>query len=119
MSFWRDEVIGVALDHETLLQMDEQRAWIRREPGNARPYCHLAQFYRMAGKQEEAVALLLEAVDLDPAYADAHASLGEIYAVMGDYRSAWRHARIAESHGEARVTNLLARYQIAEPADEG
>ena len=28
MSFWRDEVIDFALDHETRLHMDEQREWI-------------------------------------------------------------------------------------------
>jgi len=47
VSFWRDRVIDFALDHETRLHMEEQRAWIEREPGNARPYYHLAQFYRM------------------------------------------------------------------------
>jgi hypothetical protein len=38
MSFWRDEVIDFALDHETRLHMDEQREWIAREPSNAKPY---------------------------------------------------------------------------------
>ena len=65
MSFWRKEVIDFALDHETRLHMEEQLAWIAREPGNARPYCHLAQLYRMNGKPDEARGLLLEAVRLD------------------------------------------------------
>ncbi len=116
MNFWRDEVIDFALDHETRLHMDEQRAWIEREPTNAQPYCHLAQFYRMAGKREEALALLLEAIHLDPEHGEAHACLGEIYAVIGDYRSAWRHARMAERNGEPRAVELLERYRIAEPA---
>lgn len=117
MGFWRNKVIDFALDYETRRQMDEQRAWIVREPANPHPYCHLAQFYRMAGKQEEAAALLLEAVHLDPSYAEAHACLAEIYAVIGDYRSAWRHARLARQHGEARAVELLERYRITEPAD--
>jgi cytochrome c-type biogenesis protein CcmH/NrfG len=110
MSFWRKEVIDVALDHETRLHMEEQLAWIARDPKDARPYCHLAQFYRMNGKQDEALGLLLEAVRLDPAYAEAHASLTEIYAIRGDMDAAWRHARIAEEHGEPRATTLLRRY---------
>ena len=38
VSFWRKQVIQPALDHETRKHIDEQRAWIAREPGNARPY---------------------------------------------------------------------------------
>jgi cytochrome c-type biogenesis protein CcmH/NrfG len=114
MSFWRDEVIDFALDHETRLQMDEQRAWIAREPSNARPYFALAQFYRMAGKQDEALALLLEAVRLDAEFGEAHAGLAEIYAIRSDYPAAWRHARAAERNGVGRGVELLQRYGIAE-----
>ena len=110
MSFWRKEVIDFALDHETRLHMDEQLAWIAREPGNAQPYCHLAQFYRMNGKPDEARGLLLEAVRLDAKFAEAHASLAELYAIRGDSEAAWRHARIAEENGEPRVVKLLERY---------
>ena len=100
MSFWREKVIQPALDHETRLHMDEQRAWIAREPANPRPYYHLAQLYRVAFKPDEALGLLLEAVRLDPAFADAHAALTEVYAVREDYCAAWRHARLAELHGQ-------------------
>ena len=115
MSFWRENVIQPALDHETRLHMDEQRAWIAREPANPRPYYHLAQLYRVAFKPDEALGLLLEAVRLDPAFADAHAALAEIYAVREDYRAAWRHARLAEQHGQPRAVELLSRYGVAEP----
>jgi hypothetical protein len=73
MGFWRKELIDVALDHETRVHIEEQLAWIAREPSNARPYYHLAQFYRMNGKQDEARGLLLEAVRLDPGHGEAHA----------------------------------------------
>src|SRR5450432_3169434 len=102
MSFWRKEVIEQALDAETRLQMDEQVAWIAREPANARPYYHLAQLYRVALKPNEALGLLLESVRLDPAFAGAHAALTEIYVVREDYPAAWRHARLAERAGEPR-----------------
>ena len=81
---WRKEVVEFALDRETRKHMDEQRAWIDHEPANPRPYYHLAQFYRMEGRQEEALGLLLHAVQLDMTFAGAHAALAEIYAVRED-----------------------------------
>ena len=110
MSFWRKEVIDFALDHETQRHIEEQLAWIAREPSNAQPYCNLAQLYRINGKQEEALGLLLESVRLDNNLAEAHASLGELYAIRGDYDAAWKHARKAEENGDARVVGLLKRY---------
>jgi tetratricopeptide (TPR) repeat protein len=114
MSFWRKEVIGFALDHETRLHIEEQLAWIESEPTNAHPYYHLAQLYRMDGRQEEALGLLLEAVRLDDGLAEAHASLAELYAVREDYPAAWRHARRAEAAGDARALELLRRYGVPE-----
>jgi hypothetical protein len=103
MGFWRNEVIQRALGRETERQMDEQRAWIAREPGNARPYFHLAQFYRT-------LALLLEAVRLDGAFGEALVSLAEVYAIRGDYDAAWGHARAAEASGDRRAVEMLQRY---------
>ncbi|MGO9256818.1 MAG: tetratricopeptide repeat protein [Bryobacteraceae bacterium] len=114
MSFWRKEVIGFALDHETRKHMDEQRAWIAREPANPRPYYQLAQFYRMEGRQDEAWGLLLEAVRLDDRLGEAHVALAEIYAVREDYAAAWRHARRAETAGDGRAVELLRRYGVEE-----
>jgi tetratricopeptide (TPR) repeat protein len=114
MSFWRKDAIEPALRHETERQMDEQRAWIAREPGNARPYFHLAQFYRMEGRQEEALGLLLEAVRLQDGFGEAHVSLAEIYAIREDYGAAWRHAHAAERAGDGRGVELLRRYGTAE-----
>lgn len=114
MSFWRKGVIQPALDAETRRQMEEQLAWIAREPENARPYFHLAEFYRMEGCEEEALGLLLHAVHLDAGFAAAHAALAEMYAVRGDYPAAWRHARLAEKAGESRAVELLARHSVPE-----
>lgn len=112
MSFWRKEIIQPALDEETRRHVDEQRAWILREPSNARPYCHLAQLYRMEGRREEALGLLLEAVRLDETFAEAHVALAEMYAVLEDYRAAWHHARLAETNGDSRAAGLLRRYNV-------
>jgi Flp pilus assembly protein TadD len=114
MSFWRKEVIQPVLDAETRKHMDEQLAWIAREPLNPRPYRHLAEFYRMEGREDEALALLLHAVQLDPGFTAAHAALAELYAVRADYKAAWRHARLAEQGGESRAVALLERHSVPE-----
>jgi thioredoxin-like negative regulator of GroEL len=114
VSFWRKDIIEFALDQETLRHIKEQRAWIEREPHNAAPYHNLAQLYRTQGKQDEALGLLLEAVRLDSEFADAHTALAEIYAVRGDMRAAWSHARAAEHNGSRRAVDMLKRYGAAE-----
>ena len=112
MSFWRKEVIDFALDSETAAHLREQKEWIAREPANPRPWYNLAQLYRMQWKPDEAVALLLEAVRLDETFAAAHIALAEIYAVREDYPAAWKHARKAEEHGDARGAELLRRHGV-------
>ena len=114
MSFWRDEVVEFAMDHETRLHMEEQLAWIAREPANAKPYFHLAQFYRMNQKPDQALGLLLEAVRLDETFAEAQAALAEMYVVRGDSKAAWRHASAAENNGVNRAVELLVRYSVPE-----
>jgi thioredoxin-like negative regulator of GroEL len=114
LSFWRKEVIEPALNQETQRHIDEQRSWIAREPGNALPYRNLAQLYRIQGRQEEALGLLLEAVRLDSSFGGAHAELAEIYAVRGDTTAAWRHARAAESNGDPAAAALLRRHGVPE-----
>jgi cytochrome c-type biogenesis protein CcmH/NrfG len=111
MSFWRKEVIEFALDQETRKHMEEQVAWIQREPENAKPYFHLAQLYRVAFQQDTALGLLLEAVRLDPDFADAHGALAEIYITRSDDEAAWRHAHIAAERGDSSVLELLEKYK--------
>src|SRR5664279_1942223 len=114
MSFWRAEVVQPSLDHETRKQMEEQLAWIAREPANPKPYHHLGELYRMEGRQAEALGLMLHAIHLDPGFAAAHASLAALYAVLEDYPAAWRHARLAQQGGEPRAVQLLQRHGVAE-----
>jgi len=117
MSFWRKEVVEAALSHETRRQMEEQRAWIEREPSNPRPYYHLAQLYRIEARQDEALGLLLEAVRLDAGFAATHTALAEIYAVRADYGAAWRHARLADREGDPSAVELLTRHGIVSPGE--
>jgi tetratricopeptide (TPR) repeat protein len=114
VSFFRKDVIDFALAHETGRHIAEQRAWIEREPANALPYKNLAQLYRIEGREEEALGLLLEAVRLDPAFAEAHVELAQIYAIRCDNRAAWRHARAAEAHGNRGAVGLLKRHAVPE-----
>lgn len=115
MSFWRKEVIAFALDRETAAHIREQKEWIAREPRNPRPWYNLAQLYRIGQKQDEALALLLEAVRLQDTFAEAHVALTEIYAVRADYAAARRHAQKAEELGNPRGMELLRRHGAAEP----
>ena len=112
MSFWRKDVIDFALDRETAAHIREQKEWIAREPQNPRPWYNLAQLYRIEQRQDEALALLLEAVRLDDACTDAHVALAEIYSVRADYAAARRHARGAEEHGDPRGVELLRRHGV-------
>jgi Tfp pilus assembly protein PilF len=112
MTFWRREIIDYALDHETRTQMSEQIDWIDREPANPRPYYHLAQLYRVAYHQDKALGLLLEAIRLDPNFADAHVALAEIYVIRGEDAAAWRHATAAELNGNPQAAELLRRYGV-------
>jgi cytochrome c-type biogenesis protein CcmH/NrfG len=112
VSFWRKEVIDFALDRETAVHIREQQEWIAREPRNPRPWYNLAQLHRIGRRQDEALGLLLEAVRLDDACADAHVALAEIYAVRADYPAAWQHARKAEEHGNLRGVEMLRRHGV-------
>ena len=116
MAFWRNEVIDPMLDAQTRREIEEQLAWIAREPSNADPFAHLAALYRMQNRSDEALGLLLEAVRLSPAHAAANLSLCEVYSVAGDYVAAWRHARRAEAAGDSAGVELLTRYAISESA---
>jgi cytochrome c-type biogenesis protein CcmH/NrfG len=118
MSFWRKEVIEPILDADMRRVMAEQLEWIAREPGNARPYYHLAQLYRTQMRQDEALGLLLEAVRLDEGHAEAHVSLAEIYCVRDDARAAWRHARLAAEAGNGNAVALLERHGVVDPSLE-
>lgn len=113
MPFWRSELIDFALRQETEKHICEQMEWIARDPENATPYYNLAQLYRIEGRAEEALGLLLEAVRLDTGFAGAHVALAEMYAVKGDYPAAWKHARSAESSGNSAGIELLSRYGVA------
>ena len=111
VAFFRKEVVEFALGEQTRKAVDEQRAAIAAEPANPRPYHNLALLYRLQDKPDEALGLLLEAVRLDPQFAEAHMALAEIYAVRGDMAAARRHAATAAARGAPQARQMLDRWE--------
>ncbi len=112
MSFFRKDIIDFALDQQTQRAIDEQLALLGAEPSNPRPYYQLALLYRMQWKPEEGLALLLEAVRLDPGFAAAHVALAEIYAVQNDPAAARHHAELAAAQGDPQAREMLKRHGL-------
>ena len=112
MSSFRKDLIDFALDQQTERAIQEQLALLAAEPSNPRAYYQLALLYRMQWKPDEALALLLEAVRLDPGFAAAHVALAEIYAVQNDPAAARHHAELAAAHGDPQARDMLERYGL-------
>ncbi len=107
---WRREVIQPALESDIEAAVAEQRAFLERDPENPRAHFALGTLSHFRGETDAAVALFLRAIELDPAYAAPHVSLGHIYAVERRYDEAWKHAREAERLGDRSLVEQLERY---------
>jgi len=110
MSFWRHDVIRRVLDHEVQAEIAEQRATLAREPENPGAHFALGTLCHVQGRNDEAIALYLRAIELDPNYAAPHVSLGRIWAVKGAYDEALKHAHEAERLGDRSLMEQLERY---------
>jgi len=113
MAFWRKRLIQPALDSDIEAAAAEQRALLERDPEDPRAHFALGTLSHFRGETDAAVALFLRAIDLDPAYAAPHVSLGRIYAVERRYDEAWKHAREAERLGDRSLVEQLERYRGA------
>jgi serine/threonine protein kinase/tetratricopeptide (TPR) repeat protein len=68
---------------------------------------------RRRGRELESVAFFNRAIELDPDFAQAHATLSTVYGAIGEVGRSERHARIAFEHAD-RVSErerLFIRYQ--------
>jgi len=109
--FWRKEVIEPALDEDTERHIAEQKAAVEANPNYARGYLNLGLLYQILYKHDLAVEHFLKALSIDPYLADAHVSLGRVYAVRGEMEKAWEHARVAAERGNRSLLEQLLRYQ--------
>lgn len=109
--FWRKQVIDFALDHDTERHIAEQQAAVAADPSFARGYLNLGLLYQVQYKQDLAVEYFLKALTIDPRLADAHVSVGRVYAVRGEMQKAWEHARIASALGNTSLQEQLERCQ--------
>jgi serine/threonine protein kinase/tetratricopeptide (TPR) repeat protein len=68
---------------------------------------------RRRGRELESLAFLKQAIELDPTFAQAHATLSTVYGVLGELERSERHAREAYARQD-RVSEherLFIRYQ--------
>ena len=109
--FWREEVIGFALDYDTERHIAEQKAAIAANPNDAHAHLNLGLLYQIQYKQDLAVEYFLKALSRDPRLAAAHVSLGRVYAVRGEMEKTWEHARVAATLGNKQLLEQLQRHQ--------
>ena len=110
MSFWRDNVIQPALDHDVQLAVAEQLAVLDRDPSNSAAHFALGTIRHFQGQTALAIEHFQTAVENDSNSSAPHVSLGRIYAVAGQYDLAWKHARAAETLGNRELLEMLERY---------
>jgi adenylate cyclase len=109
-NFWRDKVIQPALNNDVDDAVAEQHAILAKDPHNAKAYFALGTLSHFQGEIEQAMQYFQKSIDLDPADAAPHLSLGRIHALRREYAEAWKHARAAEALGACDLVEMLERY---------
>lgn len=108
--FWRNAIIQPALDSDVNAAVAEQEAILAKDPQNAKAYFALGTLSHFQGQTGQAIRHFEKAIEADPSYAAPHISLGQIYAVQGDYPKAWQFAHAAEALGCRELVEMLERY---------
>ena len=72
---------------------------IRFRPDDAVVYMIKGVFLARSGRKEEALDPYLQALELDDTLAEAHYNIGLLYADLGNYEAALRHAQTAYRMG--------------------
>jgi len=110
MPFWRREVIQPALDQDVERALAEQQAILQRNSRSAGAHFALGTLTYFRGNRKAALDHFYQAIELDPAYAAPHISLGRALAVEGRYEEAWSHAREAGRLGDPSLLEQLRRH---------
>ena len=106
-----------ALDYDVNQAVERQTEVNDAFPDFAEGAYNLGILYYSQGQVDEAIAAYKHAIKLDPSYAKAHKNLGEIYVIQEQYSLAWDHAKIAETHGNTKLIEMLRRYDITSDKD--
>jgi tetratricopeptide (TPR) repeat protein len=109
-SFWRKEIIQPALNRDVDAAVAEQQAILTNDPNNANAYFALGTLSHFKGEIDQAIRYFEKAIEIGPSNAAPHVRLGRLYAVSGDYKLAWKHARAAEALGARELVEMLERY---------
>jgi tetratricopeptide (TPR) repeat protein len=90
-------------------------------PGDAKAQLRYGQLMQTFGRLPEALALMLQVVDLDTLSATAHFQLGSLYTSMGDFaaarKSLQRALELAPAHGMALRALGLNELADGHPAE--
>jgi tetratricopeptide (TPR) repeat protein len=108
--FWRDNVIQPALNSDVDEAVAEQQTILAKDPNNAKAYFALGTLSHFQGEIEQAMQYFQKSIELNPADAAPHLSLGRLYAVRKEYKLAWKHAHAAEALGACDLVEMLERY---------
>lgn len=113
-STWFRDAFDAALGRDINEAIAEQLALVETDPTNPKPYCALGAFFHMQGRTEDAIMMYRHALRLDPDYALAHQSLGQVFAAREKFADAWRHAREADRLGNSALLDSLTRNRVPE-----
>ena len=85
--FWRDNVIQPALNNDVDDAVAEQKSILAKDPHNAKAYFALGTLSHFQGEIEQAMQYFQKSIELNPADAAPHLSIGRLYAVRGEYQT--------------------------------
>ena len=72
-------------------QIEEIKAVLEKDPSDAKTHFQLGLSYMALGRHEEEIAAYLEAVRLEPDFAEAHYNLAQAYDLLEDGVHSIRH----------------------------
>jgi hypothetical protein len=94
------------------------RSALQEAPGRAEIYCNIAHACHLLAEFETEIAMLEQALALEPGLVDAHTNLGVTLLLLGDFARGWQEYEWRLRSGAALEKGAYA-YLAAAPAWEG